>query len=134
MASGSAQIGANADALRRGLGHHQVRRRNHGYTELVGSRCDSAAYDTGSCAVPDGVNTGARAKPDGYTLFITSGNTTMASNPHLFKKLPFDPIKDFTPVTTSYLSAFVLAVNNKTPVSSVSGLTAYLKEEKDKVN
>jgi tripartite-type tricarboxylate transporter receptor subunit TctC len=42
----------------------------------------------------------ARAKPDGYTIFVTAGNSTMAANPWLFKSLPYDPIKDFTPVTT----------------------------------
>ena len=35
----------------------------------------------------------AHAKPDGYTLFITT-NTTQAANPHLFKKLAYDPVKD----------------------------------------
>src|SRR5262249_16240834 len=37
----------------------------------------------------------ARAKPDGYTVFVTAGNSTMAANPWLFRDLPFDPIKDF---------------------------------------
>lgn len=71
----------------------------------------------------------ARAKPDGYTLFVASGNATMASNPHLFRKLPFDPVKDFTPVCTLYRLPFVLVVNAKTPVSSVSELTAQLKKK-----
>ena len=44
----------------------------------------------------------AKSEPDGYTLFMASGNATMASNPHLFKKLPFDPVKDFAPVATLY--------------------------------
>ena len=39
-----------------------------------------------------------KAAPDGYTVFITT-NTTHAANEHLFKKLPYDPVKDFTPVT-----------------------------------
>src|SRR5258708_4516979 len=41
----------------------------------------------------------AHAKPDGYTLFITPANSTFSSNTFLFKTLPFDPIKDFTPIT-----------------------------------
>src|ERR1043166_6239221 len=40
----------------------------------------------------------AKAKPDGYTVFITT-NTTHAANEHLYKKMPYDPVKDFTPVT-----------------------------------
>lgn len=71
----------------------------------------------------------ARAKPDGYTLFMASGNATMASNPHLFKKLPFDPVKDFTPVGTLYRLPFILVVNAKTPVNSVAELTAYMKKK-----
>ena len=71
----------------------------------------------------------ARAKPDGYTLFIASGNATMASNPHLFKKLPFDPVRDFTPVGTLYRLPFILVVNAKNPVNSVAELTAYLKKK-----
>lgn len=39
----------------------------------------------------------ARAPADGYTLFITT-NTTQAANPHLFRKLADDPVKDFAPV------------------------------------
>jgi hypothetical protein len=39
-----------------------------------------------------------KAAPDGYTVFITT-NTTHAANEHLFKKLPYDPVKDFLPVT-----------------------------------
>src|SRR5437868_10681150 len=45
-----------------------------------------------------GAQTAARAKPDGYTVFIST-NTTQAANEHLFKKLPYDPVKDFAPVT-----------------------------------
>ena len=39
-----------------------------------------------------------KAAPDGYTVLITT-NTTHAANEHLFKKMPYDPVKDFTPVT-----------------------------------
>ena len=41
----------------------------------------------------------AKAKPDGYTIAITPGSSTLAMAPHIFKKLSFDPVKDFTPVT-----------------------------------
>ena len=39
----------------------------------------------------------AKAAPDGYTLMMTT-NTTHAANEHLFKKLPYDPVKDFAPI------------------------------------
>ena len=40
----------------------------------------------------------ARAQPDGYTVFMTT-NTTQSANPHLLKKIAYDPIKDFAPVS-----------------------------------
>ncbi|OGA25033.1 MAG: hypothetical protein A3I01_07895 [Betaproteobacteria bacterium RIFCSPLOWO2_02_FULL_65_24] len=76
----------------------------------------------------------ARARPDGYTVLFTSGNSTMAANPHMFKKLSYDPTRDFTPVTTVYRTAFVLVVNPQLPVNSVAELTAYLKNRKTKAN
>jgi len=39
----------------------------------------------------------AKAKPDGYTILITPASSTLAIAPHLFRKLPFDPVKDFAP-------------------------------------
>ena len=69
----------------------------------------------------------ARAKPDGYTLLYTP-NSTHAANIHLFKKLGFDPVKDFTPVTTVLKAGFVLLVNpGAVPVNSVADLTEYIK-------
>ena len=69
----------------------------------------------------------ARAAPDGYTLLFTA-NSTHAANPHLFKSMPFDPVKDFTPVTTIASSGFILVVDPATvPANSVAELTEYLK-------
>ena len=67
----------------------------------------------------------AQSKPDGSTIFITAG--TFSSAPPLFKKLPFDPTKDFTPVTTLLKVAFVVAVAANSPIKSMSELNAYLK-------
>ena len=69
----------------------------------------------------------ARAKPDGYTIFVTAGNSTMAANPWLFKNLPYDPIKDFTPVTSLLKTPFLFAVPLNSTLNSVSELTATLK-------
>lgn len=49
----------------------------------------------------------AKAPPDGYTVLMTTG-TTHAANPSLFRKLPYDPVRDFAPVTSMSLSQFVL--------------------------
>src|SRR3954466_9585915 len=64
--------------------------------------------------------TAAKAKPDGYTISITPASSTMAAGRCLYKKLPFDPIKDFTPVTTLASLPFVLIVDAKKPIHSVA--------------
>ena len=69
----------------------------------------------------------ARAKPDGYTLFIAAGSATFAANPHLFKNLPFDPVRDFTPVTTLFTLPFFAAVSPSSPAKSLAELTALLR-------
>src|SRR6266581_1672667 len=40
----------------------------------------------------------AKSKPDGYTLMITPASSTLATAPHLFRSIPFDPLRDFAPV------------------------------------
>jgi tripartite-type tricarboxylate transporter receptor subunit TctC len=57
----------------------------------------------------------ARAKPDGYTIGITPASSTLAAAASLFKKLPFDPIKDFQPVLLLTKLAFIFAVDAKSP-------------------
>lgn len=66
----------------------------------------------------------AKAPADGYTLFLTT-NTTHSANPYLFKKLNYDPIKDFTPIARIGLFPFVLLVDSKLPIHSVAELIAY---------
>jgi tripartite-type tricarboxylate transporter receptor subunit TctC len=66
----------------------------------------------------------ARARPDGYTLLFTS-NTTHGSNPALFRRLPYDPIKDFEPVALLGVSTMLVVVNNALPVRNVAELIAY---------
>ncbi len=68
----------------------------------------------------------AQAAPDGYTLFMTT-NTTHSANPSLMKKLPYDPIKDFTPVGRMGNLPFMLVINPKLPVKTVGELIAYAR-------
>jgi len=63
----------------------------------------------------------ARAAPDGYTVLITT-NTTQAANEHLYKKLPYDPVKDFAPVTGLGKGGQVLVVNASAPYKNVADL------------
>src|SRR5262245_26043943 len=74
----------------------------------------------------------ARAQPDGYTILIAPGSSTMATALHTFKKLNFDPVKDFIPVTTLAKLGFVIAVDAKSPIKTMADLSAHLKTRGDK--
>jgi tripartite-type tricarboxylate transporter receptor subunit TctC len=73
----------------------------------------------------------ARAKPDGYTLFLNPGNG-MASNPYLYKNLSHDVIRDFSPITTLIKLPFVLAVPPSSPATTAQELIAMVKAKGDK--
>ena len=75
----------------------------------------------------------AKAAPDGYTVLMTT-NTTHAANEHLYKKLPYDPVKDFTPVTMLGKGYMLLMVNPASPVQSVGELIALAKKTPGKLN
>ena len=75
----------------------------------------------------------AKAPPDGYTIGM--GHTgTQAINPHLYAKLPYDPLKDFAPVTPVVSYVNVLVVNPNVPARAVAELVAYAKANPDKVS
>lgn len=68
----------------------------------------------------------AKAAPDGYTL-LQNSITTHGVGPHLYLKLPYDPVKDFTPVSGLALLPLIMAVNADLPAKSVSELLAFAK-------
>ena len=68
----------------------------------------------------------AKAAPDGYTL-LQNSITTHGVGPHLYAKLPYDPVKDFAPVSGLALLPLIMAVNAELPAKSVSELVAYSK-------
>ena len=69
----------------------------------------------------------AKSTPDGYTLLVTSGS--FAVNPSIYKKLPFDALKDFIPISQLAGSdAHMLVVNGSLPVQSVKELIDYSKK------
>ncbi len=81
-----------------------------------------------------GAEAAARARPDGYTVLITPGGSTHTAAAHLYKKLPYDPIKDFAPVTTLCDLSFVLVVDPARNLKTVADLTGYLKQKGGKAN
>ncbi len=74
----------------------------------------------------------ARAAPDGYTLLLVSSTFTI--NPAVKTSLPFDVVKDFTPVARIGQSPLLLAASNSFPASSVSELIALAKAKPGSIN
>jgi tripartite-type tricarboxylate transporter receptor subunit TctC len=74
-----------------------------------------------------GTQIAAESPADGYTLLLIS--TTHAVNPSLFKKLPYDPIKDFTPVTLITATPFMLVVHPSVAANSVAELVALARSK-----
>jgi tripartite-type tricarboxylate transporter receptor subunit TctC len=74
----------------------------------------------------------AKSPADGLTLMLTS-NTTHSVNPHIFKKLPYDPLADFTPIGGVAYFPFILAVNASLPVRSAQELVSYAQQNKGKL-
>lgn len=75
----------------------------------------------------------AKAAPDGYTVLMTT-NTTHAANEHLYKKLPYDPVKDFAPVTLLSKGHMLLVVNEGAPYKSLGDLITAAKKSPGKLN
>jgi tripartite-type tricarboxylate transporter receptor subunit TctC len=97
-----------AERLKSGLGATVVVENRPGAASTVG-----AAYV-------------AKAAPDGYTLLMAT-STTLAISKTLYKRLPYDPVADFTPITLVAAVPFSLVVNPALPVSSLLELIAYVK-------
>jgi tripartite-type tricarboxylate transporter receptor subunit TctC len=74
----------------------------------------------------------AKATPDGYTVLI--GTSSLAINPHLYRSMPFDPIKDLTPIAQLIRTPNVLAVNPALPVRTTAELIAYARANPGKLN
>ena len=75
----------------------------------------------------------SRAEADGYTLLYTIV-VTHTQNPHLYKKLPYDPFKDFTPILQLVRSATVLIANKNAPFNTTAELIAYARANPGKLN
>ncbi|AMJ60388.1 Bug family tripartite tricarboxylate transporter substrate binding protein [Bosea sp. PAMC 26642] len=104
-----------ADKLSRSLGQQVYVENRTGAANIVGTQ-----------AV-------ARATPDGYTfLFATSAS--LSTNPHTFKKLPYDPLTDLAPVALAARSHHVLLVNPELPIKSLADLIAQEKAKPGEIS
>jgi tripartite-type tricarboxylate transporter receptor subunit TctC len=75
----------------------------------------------------------AKSEPDGYTLFFVPAGT-LTTNVTLYKSLPYDPIKDFVPISMTSKVGFVLVVNPDLPVKSLQDLLGYIKARPGKLS
>ena len=96
-----------------------------GQTVIVDNR-PGAGTEVGTMAA-------AKSTPDGYTM-IAGLNANMAVNVSLFAKLPYDPIRDFTPVAMLAEYPFAVVVNKDLPVHSIKDLIALAKQKPGQIN
>src|SRR2546423_990424 len=80
----------------------------------------------------NGTDTVAKAPPDGYTLLAVAASFTI--NPSLHEKLPFDPVRDFAPITRLAALPHILVVHPALPVKSVKDLIALAKAKPGELN
>lgn len=115
--------GGTTDILARIIG--QALTTELGQSVIVDNRAGAGGNIGGQAA--------AKATPDGYTLFMGTVGTH-AINASLYKKMPFDPIKDFAPLSRVANVPNLLVANPNQPFKSVKDLIAYAKANPGKVN
>jgi tripartite-type tricarboxylate transporter receptor subunit TctC len=79
-----------------------------------------------------GAQAAAKSTPDGYTFYFAT-SAAMVTNSYLFKNLPYDPLKDFTPVGMIGRVPFVLSVNPKSPLKSLKDVVKFAKANPGKL-
>ena len=77
-----------------------------------------------------GMDIASRAKPDGYTI-VGVAASMLAISPHLYRKIAYDPLRDFVPVGLFVLAQTALCVNNSVPARSVREFVEMLKAKPD---
>ena len=79
-----------------------------------------------------GMETSAHAAPDGYTMMVS--HSGFAAMPGLYRKLPFDPVRDFAGIITAVSGIYVLVANPNAPFKSVAELITYAKANPGKLS
>jgi tripartite-type tricarboxylate transporter receptor subunit TctC len=113
--------GGNTDMMARTLGQ-KVTQNSH--TVIVENRAGAATLI--------GAELVARSPADGHTILLAT-STTLAINPHLYKNLPYDPVKDFAPVMLIGRTPMVLVVHPSLPVKNVKELIALARSQPGKL-
>ena len=79
-----------------------------------------------------GTDLAAKSAPDGYTLLLSNFGP-MAISPFVYAKLPYDPVKDLTPITLAATAWFFVVTNPSSPLTSIKELIAQAKANPDKI-
>jgi len=79
-----------------------------------------------------GIEIAAKSPPDGYSLLM--GLSTLAINSALYKKVPYDPVRDFAPITVAVTSASILVVHPSLPVKTLKELIAFARARPGQLN
>jgi tripartite-type tricarboxylate transporter receptor subunit TctC len=79
-----------------------------------------------------GIELAAKAPPDGHTILMAA--STLAINPVMYKKVPYDALRDFAPITQAASLPNVLVVHPSLPVKSIAELIAYAKQRPGQLN
>ena len=80
-----------------------------------------------------GATTVAKAAPDGHTILSTTGSTQVQRG-FLIRNVPYDPVKDFTPITLSWETMIVIGASNGAPFSNFREMIAYAKANPGKIS
>lgn len=115
-------VGGNADFVARQFGERLAQRFGH---QVVADNRPGGGGVIGSETV-------ARAAPDGYTLLLAP--TSFGINPSLHTKLPFDPIRDFAPISLLAISSAVVVVSPQIAARNISELVALAKAQPGKLH
>lgn len=115
--------GGGADAVARILGQH------------VGASMGQSVVieNKGGAGSIIGTDMVAKAEPDGYMLLLGQSGP-ISINPAVYRKLPYDPIKDLAPVTMTNSYPYVLVVNGKLPVNTLKEFIELAKSKPDSMN
>jgi tripartite-type tricarboxylate transporter receptor subunit TctC len=108
--------GGTTDIVARGIGAKLAER--FGQQVVVDNR--------GGASTIIGAEAVAKAPADGYTLLLAT-STTMSINPQVYPKLPYDPVRDFAPISSATYVPFVIAANPGLPANNITELIALAK-------